>query len=99
MELPNLMTTLSYVLSKLNAKGIDKDFKWTTSGFTLNGINFYRPAELMIIKVFRFEELKDPGDQSILFLIEANDGSMGYILDAYDPYSNHDVKVLIMPYA
>ena len=42
MELPNLMTTLSHVLSKLNAKGIDRDFKWTTSGFTLNGVSFYR---------------------------------------------------------
>jgi hypothetical protein len=90
MELPNLMTTLSSVLNKLNGKGIDKDFKWTTNGFTLDGENCYQPDELMIVKVFRFEELKDPGDSCVLYLIESYDGAMGYVLDAYGVYSNHD---------
>ena len=84
------MTTLSHVLNKLNKKGVDKDFKWTANGFTLDHTKSYKPGDLTIIKVFRFEELKDPGDLCVLYLIEAKDGAMGYILDAYGPYSDHD---------
>ena len=90
MELPNLMNTLSNVLNKLERKGIDKDFKQASQGFTANGHKVYRPDELTNVKVFRFEELKDPGDLSIQYLIEANDAMMGYILDAYGVYSSHD---------
>jgi hypothetical protein len=90
MELPNLMPTLSTVLNKLHGKGIDKDFRWTSKGFTLDSVKTYAPQELTIIKVFRFEELKDPSDLCILYLIQANDGMVGYVLDAYGVYSCHD---------
>lgn len=90
MELPNLMPTLSTVLNKLQGKGIDQDFRWTSKGFTLDSVTMYQPHELTIVKVFRFEELKDPGDLCILYLIQTNDGVMGYILDAYGIYSCHD---------
>jgi hypothetical protein len=51
------MNTISNVLSKLECKGIDKDFRWTSQGFTGDGQKCYRPEELTIVKVFRFEEL------------------------------------------
>lgn len=90
MELPNLMPTLSHVLNKLYAKGIQNDFRWTSKGFTIDSVKTYMPHELTIIKVFRFEELKDPGDLCILYLMETIDGTMGYVLDAYGVYSCHD---------
>jgi len=34
--------------------------------------------------------VSDPSDMSILYLIKANDGFIGYSLDAYGVYSNHD---------
>jgi len=43
-----------------------------------------------LLKVFRFEELKDPGDSCVLYVIKGNDSAMGYILDAYGVYSNYD---------
>ena len=43
-----------------------------------------------IIKTYRFEGDSDPSDSSILYLIEANDGLVGYSIDAYGVYSNHD---------
>lgn len=90
MEAPNTMPTLSHVLDILEKKGMGKDFKWTGNGFTLDGQKMYAPNELTIVKMFRFEELKDASDTSIVYLIEANDGAMGYILDAYGPYRSHD---------
>lgn len=84
------MTTLTSVLNKLQSKGIDRDFRWTSKGFTLDSAKMYAPQDLTIIEVFRFEELKDPGDLCVLYLIEANDGTMGFIIDAYGMYSCRD---------
>jgi hypothetical protein len=50
-----------------------------------------KPADLEIIKVFRFEENTDPGDMCVLYLIRAKEsGLTGYSLDAYGTYSNHE---------
>ena len=42
------------------------------------------------IKTYRFEGESDPSDSSILYVMEANDGSIGYSVDAYGAFSNHD---------
>ena len=49
-----------------------------------------RPADFEITEVYRFEGNSDPADNSILYVIEANDGLVGYSLDAYGAYSDHD---------
>jgi len=45
---------------------------------------------LTIIKTFRFEGDSNPSDSSVLYIIEAKDGLIGYSIDAYGVYSNHD---------
>ena len=84
------MTTLTVVLQKLASRKQDNEFKMTSGGFTCNNNKFYNPEDLTIIKTYRFEGESDPGDSSILYLIEANDGLVGYSLDAYGAYSEHD---------
>ena len=84
------MTTLTSVLEKLRVKKQDNEFKWTEKGFTVNDQKFYQPEDLTIVKTYRFEGESDPGDSSILYLLEAVDGQMGYSLDAYGAYSNHE---------
>jgi hypothetical protein len=86
----NEMTTLSTVLEKLRLKKKDTEFRWTSDGFTAGKGKSYPPEELTIIKTYRFEGDSDPGESSILYLIEANDGLIGYSLDAYGMYSNHE---------
>ncbi|CAN5840767.1 hypothetical protein BH10BAC2_BH10BAC2_34850 [soil metagenome] len=86
----NEMTTLSSVLEKLRLKKMDHEFRWTSEGFTAGKGKLYQPEELTIIKAYRFEGDSDPGESSILYLIEANDGLIGYSIDAYGMYSNHD---------
>ncbi|UYQ91136.1 hypothetical protein MKQ68_13640 [Chitinophaga horti] len=90
MEPLHTMNTLCDILNKLQRKGITNDFRWLNNGFTLDAEHVYAPDALLIVKVFRFEELKDPGDQCILYLIETNDGKAGYVLDTYGVYSNYD---------
>ncbi|MBG9375665.1 hypothetical protein I5907_05435 [Panacibacter sp. DH6] len=86
----NQMTTLSSVMEKLRLKKLDNEFRWTEKGFTANKGKTYTPEELTIIKTYRFEGDSDPSESSILYLMEANDGLMGYSLDAYGMYSSHD---------
>ncbi|WP_315824238.1 hypothetical protein [Paraflavitalea speifideaquila] len=45
---------------------------------------------MKIIRTFRFEGESNPDDSSILYVIEANDGLIGYSLDSYGAISSHD---------
>ena len=83
------MNTLSQVMNKLSSKGYDKEFRWTTNGFCAED-KCFQPDQLTIVKAYRFEGESDPSDMSILYLIKSNDGFIGYSLDAYGVYSNHD---------
>jgi len=86
---PTEMTTSTAVLEKLRQHHEDNEFMITKDGFTTKGKN-YKPEDLTIIKTYRFEGASDPGDSSIIYLIQANDGTIGYTMDAYGAYSTHD---------
>lgn len=86
----NEMTTLTSVLEKLRMKKMDNELRMTNEGMTAGKNKFYQPADLTIIKTYRFEGDSDPSDSSILYVIEANDGLIGYSLDAYGMYSTHE---------
>lgn len=83
------MTTVTSVLERLRVKNQDKEFRLTPEGFTPGNKKYYKPDELKIIKTFRFEGESDPSDSSIIYVIEANDGLIGYSMDAYGAYSDH----------
>ena len=84
------MTTLSSVLEKLRVRKQDNEFVVSEKGFTSPAGKLYQPDELKIIKTYRFEGDSDPSDSTILYLIEANDGLVGYSIDAYGVYTNHE---------
>lgn len=84
------MTTLSSILEKLRLRKQDNEFKMTEKGFCTGTGKYYEPEELKIIKTYRFEGESDPSDNIVLYLIEANDGLMGYCMDAYGAYSNYE---------
>ncbi len=84
------MTTLSTVLEKLRVKKMDNEFRWAADGFHAGKGKSYQPEDLKIIKTYRFEGDSDPSESSILYIIEANDGLIGYSLDSYGAYSSHE---------
>ncbi len=86
----NEMTTLSGVLEKLRIKKQDNEFRLTEKGFGTDTFKVYQPEDLKIIRTYRFEGNSDPSDSSILYLLEASDGKVGYSIDAYGAYSNHE---------
>lgn len=88
---PDQMSTLLDVLNACKARKMDKPFKYTPQGFMLeSGGKSYQPADLKIIKTYRFEGMSNPDDNSILYIIEAKDGTSGYMIDSYGVYSSHD---------
>ena len=86
---PAEMTTLTAVLEKLRMKHKDNEFVLTENGFSANGKE-YLPQDLTIIKTYRFEGDSDPADNVIVYVIQANDGELGYSMDAHGAYSNHE---------
>ncbi|MEO5908174.1 MAG: hypothetical protein ABIR50_01980 [Ginsengibacter sp.] len=84
------MTTLSTILEKLRLKKIDNEFQFTQQGFTAGNSKFYQPEDLKIIRTYRFEGESNPDDNAAIYLIEANDGLIGYSMDAYGVYSDHE---------
>jgi hypothetical protein len=84
------MTTVSSILEKLRVRKQDNEFIVKDNQFTTTNGKMYNPEDLKIIRTFRFEGESDPADSSIIYLIEANDGLVGYSMDAYGVYSNHE---------
>lgn len=82
------MTTMTSVLEKLRVKKFDNEFKMTEEGFTTVNNKIYQPEDLKIIRTYRFEGESDPSDNSVIYLIEANDGLIGYSMDVYGANSD-----------
>jgi len=84
------MANLVDVMEMLRVNRKDNEFRWTSEGFTSSNGKIYQPENLEIIKTYRFEGDSNPSDNSIIYIIKANDGLVGYSLDAYGVYSNHE---------
>ena len=90
MKTFNTMTTLTGVLEDLRKKNMDTEFRWTEGGFTTGAEKKYQPQNLVITETYRFEGMSNPSDMSILYIIKSSDGIIGYSLDSYGMYSNHE---------
>lgn len=86
----SVMVTLSSVLEKLRTQRYDNEFKMEGDVFMAPNGNKYTPDDLKIVKTYRFEGDSDPGDSSVIYLIEAKDGLIGYVMDMYGAQSDHD---------
>lgn len=88
--MPHQMTTLTEVMNTLKERGIKKEFNWTPDGMDSGMGKIYTADQLKIVRIYRFEEMTNPSDMSILYVLKANDGALGYSLNAYGVYSNQD---------
>jgi hypothetical protein len=78
------MKTLSESVNESLEKGYTENFKVTAKGLsTEDEKSSYAPHDIAIANFYRFEGYSDPQDNSILYLIETNDGVKGTLIDAY----------------
>jgi hypothetical protein len=91
MQIPHEMTSLSEAMNIMKSRGYDKTFEPVEKGFLCaESGKIYQPEQLVIVKTFRFEGISDPADMSVLYVIEADDGTKGILTDAYGTYAQND---------
>lgn len=84
------MNTLSQVMNMLVEKGF-KDFRMTDLGLACKETDeVFKPSDIVIKKVHRFEGESNPEDMSVLYEIESNTGTSGMFLDAFGTYGDYD---------
>lgn len=89
--------TLADAIAFLNQQGFKKEFVALAEGLrNLESKKVYPPESVSIMQVFRFEGYSDIDDMSVLYAIACDDGTKGWIADAYGIYANPDLAGLLM---
>ena len=88
--------TLTGVLADLARRGYTESFEVAGNGLhSIAGGKTFRPDELTIRDFYRFEGVSDPDDMSIVYAIEARDGTRGTLVDAFGVYSDPAVGMVL----
>ena len=77
-------SSLSVAIQDLQEKGFNEDFNLVAEGIESKSLKKkWKAGELDVIKFYRFEGMSDPGDNTILYLIETKGGQKGLLVDVY----------------
>lgn len=88
--------TLSQAIEDLNKEGYTEDFNLLDRGIEVKAMKVnYDPENFNIVKTYRFEGMTNPGDSSILYVIETNNGIKGTLVDAYGAYADTMSKEMV----
>ncbi len=82
-------TTLSEAIADLQRHGYTVDFNLKEEGLLKDSPEIINSDNLEVIKFFRFEGDSNPADNTILYVMETQDGRKGLLLDAYGADSSN----------
>jgi len=84
----NTYDTLTEAIEGLRKQGFTQDYNLKPDHLHCQPDNIeLRPADFDIVNVYRFEGQTDPGDETVLYAIEAKNGNKGTLVDAYGMYA------------
>ena len=87
----NAYDSLSQAITALTAKGFTHSFEVAEGGKHCTTLEEnYQPEELTILAKHRFEGPSSTDDSSVVYAIEAKDGTRGLLIDAYGVYADPD---------
>jgi hypothetical protein len=91
------LKNLSACTNELKGRGYKEDFRVENAVMKTfaNNSKSYKPEDIKIVNFYRFEGVSDPGDMTVLYVIETNDGVHGTLSDGYGPYASEDVSKFI----
>ena len=72
----------SLAIEDLRKRGYTQDFNLDEACLVCNAQKF-NPDQFDIHEVYRFEGASDPGDESVVYGIESNNGVKGVLVDGY----------------
>ena len=85
----NPYETLTEAINEMKAKGFEHDFNQHGTHLSCKQLNKeFKPENFKITHTYRFEGMTNPSDNSVLYGIEAEDGTKGMLVDAYGVYAD-----------
>ncbi len=85
----NPYSTLTEAIDDLKGKGFTRDFNQKGTHLECKELDKnYQPENFTITHALRFEGMSNPSDNSVLYAIEAKDGTKGMLVDAYGVYAD-----------
>lgn len=89
-------TSLSVAIAQLQDEGYTEDFNLCSAGIeNKNRKTMHAAEDLNVVRYYRFEGMTDPGDNTVLYVIETVAGEKGLLVDAYGMYSGNVPKKLM----
>ena len=88
--------TMTDAMQDLKRRGFTANFEFVNNSFrTIDDGKSFSPDQLTIVEHYRFEGVSDPDDLSVLYALEATDGTRGTVADAFGPYANPDLGAFL----
>jgi hypothetical protein len=88
--------TMSEAMEDLKQRGFTANFELLDNTFrAVDRGKTFTADQLTIVEHHRFEGASDPDDLSVLYAIEANDGTRGAVADAFGPYANPELGAFL----
>jgi hypothetical protein len=89
---------LAACTNEMKDRGYKEDFRVEKEGLKTysDDSKAYAPHDVRITNFYRFEGVSDPGDMTVLYVIETNDGLKGTLSDGYGPYASEEVSKFIV---
>jgi hypothetical protein len=80
--------TLTRAIGDLRRRGYSADFNVVDDHLHCPGFDLHlHPEQFQVREFYRFEGDTDPGDESVLYAIESEEGVEGLLVSAYGAYS------------
>ncbi|MGH7232218.1 MAG: phosphoribosylpyrophosphate synthetase [Nitrospiraceae bacterium] len=88
--------TMEEAVQNLTQRGFTSNFEFLNNAFrAVDTGKTFAADDLTIVEHHRFEGASDPDDLSIVYAIEAKDGTRGTVADAYGPYANAELGAFL----
>ena len=88
--------TMAEAVQDFKKRGFTANFEFLNKAFrAVDSGKSFQADELTIVEHHRFEGVSDPDDLSILYAIEAKDGTRGTVADAYGAYANPELGAFL----
>lgn len=87
--------SLSKAINGLTQKGFTEHFSAEEAAILgSQSKRSYAPEDLKIVKTFRFDGMTNPQDDSVVFAIEAKDGTRGTLVMSYGSKQGQNVELI-----
>ncbi|SEP75064.1 phosphoribosylpyrophosphate synthetase [Neolewinella agarilytica] len=81
--------SLTDAIEELRKEGYEHDFNQHGEYLECKKLEKkFNPENFTIVQTHRFEGMSSTGDNSVLYAIEADDGTKGMLVDAYGVYAD-----------